>query len=182
MDYISAVFSRLTRHDITTMEQANAFLWEYLPIFNAKFSLKDERDLQTGTFLQSPPEAEINAILAVVSQRVIDAGHSIRYHNGYYQPHLEQRGALKPAYYPKGTKALVVKAFDGSLLVSIHDRIHIMVEVPARKAHSKEFDPGPPPKRRIPHKPGPDHPWRSGYLSPRILQGHIAKAKDGYLR
>lgn len=170
------------RHNITTMEQANAFLWEYLPIFNAKFSLKDERDLQTSAFLQSPPLSEINAILAVVSQRVIDAGHSIRYHNGYYQPHVEQHGSLKPVYYPKGTRALVIRAFDGSLLVSIRDQIHIMVEVPQRKAHSKEFDPGPAPKRRIPHKPGPDHPWRSGYLTTRILESHIAKPKDGYLQ
>ncbi len=169
------------RHNITTMEQANAFLWEYLPIFNGQFSLKDEKDLETSAFLESPPESAINAILAVVSQRVIDAGHSIRYHNGYYQPHLEQRGSLKPVYYPKGTRALVIRAFDGSLLVDIHEQIHIMVEVPERKAHSKEFDPGPAPGKRIPHKPGPDHPWRSSYLTTRILESHIAKAKDGYL-
>lgn len=169
------------RHNITTMEQANAFLWEYLPRFNAKFSLKDERDLETSAFLESPPESAINAILAVVSQRVIDAGHSISYHCGYYQPHLEQRGSLKPVYYPKGTRALVIRAFDGSLLVDIRDVIHVMVEVPERKAHSKEFDPGPAPGKRIPYKPGPDHPWRSSYLTTRILESHIAKAKGGYL-
>ena len=32
--------------------------------------------------------AELNAILAVVSKRVVDAGHSISYHNNYYQPLL----------------------------------------------------------------------------------------------
>ena len=172
--------TEFVRHGITTMEQANAFLWEYLPIFNEQFSLKVERDLETSTFLDSPPETEINAILAVVSERVIDAGHCIRYHKAYYLPYREKRGKMCPEYHRKGTKALVIKAFDGSLLASIHDQIHIMVEVEARSTHSKEFDPGPAPKKRAPRIPGPDHPWRSSYLSPRILEDHI-KAKEDYL-
>jgi hypothetical protein len=169
------------RNNITTMEEANAFLWEYLPVFNAQFSLKDEKDEQSSTFLESPPESEINAILAVVMPRVIDAGHAILYYRTYYMPHQEKRGALSAVYYPKGTSALVIKAFDGSLLASIRGQIHILVEIEKRKTHSKEFDPGPAPKKRIPHKPGPDHPWRSSYFTPSILQSHIAKPKDGYL-
>jgi hypothetical protein len=169
------------RNSITTIEQANAYLWQYLPSFNKQFSLKDERDLATSVFLQSPPMAELNAILAVVSKRVVDAGHSISYHNNYYQPHIVERGQLRPLYYPKGTNALVIKAFDGSLLVSIKDKIHIMEEVPRRKTHSKEFDFPVAPKKKVPHKPGPDHPWKSSFLSTRILESHITKPKDGYL-
>jgi hypothetical protein len=169
------------RNSITTIEQANAYLWQYLPSFNKQFSLKDEKDLATSVFLQSPPMAELNAILAVVSKRVVDAGHSISYHNNYYQPHIVERGQLRPLYYPKGTNALVIKAFDGSLLVSIKDKIHIMEEVPRRKTHSKEFDFPVAPKKKVPHKPGPDHPWKSSFLSTRILESHITKPKDGYL-
>jgi hypothetical protein len=166
------------RKNITTMEQANAYLWEYLPVFNGKFSLKDEKDLAAGVFLQSPPMAEINAILAVVAPRVIDAGHSIRYCGSYYIPHKERAGRLFPAYYHKGTKSLVIRAFDGSLLASIRDHMHVLVEVEARSTHSREIDPGPAPRKKHQYKPGPDHPWRSNHLTPRTIESYIAYEED----
>ncbi len=161
------------RNGITTMEQANEYLWEYLPIFNEQFSLKDEKDLATAVFLQSPPMAEINATLAVVSSRVIDAGHSIRYHGSYYIPHKERAGRLFPAYYHKGTECLVMKTFDGSLLASIRKQLHVLVEVEARRTHSKEVDTGPVPRKKSEYKPGPDHPWRSNHLTPMTIESYI---------
>jgi hypothetical protein len=149
------------------MEAANTFLWDYLPRFNAQFSLKDEKDVQSGTFLQAPPDADINAILAVVSNRVIDAGHSIKYHNAYYQPYAQDSSSQRPRLFAKDTKALVVKAFDGTLLASIKD---------------EEFDPEqrPAPSKRKSSTPAPDHPWRTRFLSPKVLASHIAKPREDY--
>jgi adenylate kinase family enzyme len=171
-----------TRHGITTMEEANAFLWDYLPRFNEQFSLRDEKDLDTSTFLQAPAEEEINAILAVVSRRSIDPGHSIKYHNAYYQPCVQYPNGLRPRHFQQGTKALVVKAFDGSLLASIKDEIYILREVEKRSSHSKEFDPEPEPvrKERKPYKPAPDHPWKTRFLNPRVLETHIAESPKDY--
>jgi hypothetical protein len=170
------------RHGITTMEAANAFLWEYLPKFNAQFSLKDDKDLETSTFLKAPPEAEINAILAVVTRRSIDPGHSIQYHNSYYLPCVQYSNGLRPKYFIKGTKALVIKAFDGTLLASIKEEIYILKEVEQRKAHSKEFDPEPSPvhKKKKQYKPEPDHPWRTKFLTSKVLETHIAKSREDY--
>ena len=172
----------LLRHGITTMEGANAFLWDYLPRFNAQFSLKDEKDLASSTFLQAPGEADINAILAVVSQRVVDAGSSIKYHNAYYQPYAQDSSSQRPRYFAKDTKALVVKAFDGTLLASIKDEIYLLREVEKRSSHSKEFDPEqqPAPRTRKPSTPAPDHPWRTRFLSPKVLASHIAKPREDY--
>jgi hypothetical protein len=169
-----------TRHGIASMEDANAFLWGYLPRFNAQFSLKDEKDLQSSTFLQAPPEQDINAILAVVSQRVIDAGNSIKYHNAYYQPCFQYPNGLRPRLFVKGTKAFVIKAFDGTLLASIKGETYILREVEKRSSHSNEFDPQPIPKQRKPYKPAPDHPWKTRFLSPRVLETHIAESPKGY--
>jgi hypothetical protein len=172
----------LVRNNIATIEQANAFLWDYLPRFNAQFSLKDEKDLDTSTFLEAPPDADINAILAVVCQRVVDAGNSIKYHNAYYQPCIQYSNGLRPRLFLKGTKALVVKAFDGTLLASIKEEIYILKEVEKRSSHSKEFDPEPrpAPKPRKPCKPAEDHPWRTRFLAPKVLQNHIAKPAEDY--
>lgn len=164
------------RHGITTMQEANAFLWQYLPRFNKQFSLKDEKDLQSSTFIQSPSESEINSILAVVSIRIIDTGNSIKYLNSYYLPHIVHRGALIPKFYYKGTKALLIKAFDGSLLANIKETIHILVEIEKRSCHSKEFDPQASPSKRKVYKPADDHPWRSKFLNSKVLESHITKA------
>lgn len=171
------------RKGITTIEAANAFLWEYLPKFNAQFSLKDEKDLDTSTFLDSPSEEDINVILAVISQRVIDAGHSIKYHNSYYQPCLEYPSGLRPRFFLKGTKVLVIKAFDGTLLANIKEEIYILKEVEKRKTHSKEFDPelAPINKEKKKYKPDSSHPWKSDFLTMRVLETHIAKPKEDYL-
>jgi hypothetical protein len=169
-----------TRHGIASMEEANAFLWDYLPRFNAQFSLKDEKDLDTSTFLEAPEEQDINAILAVVSRRVIDGGNSIKYHNAYYQPCFQYSNGLRPRLFMKGTKALVIRAFDGTLLASIKEETYILREVEKRSSHSKEFDPQPIPKQRKPYKPAPDHPWKTRFLSPRVLETHIAESPKGY--
>ena len=172
----------LLRRGITTMEEANAFLWEYLPTFNAQFSLKDDKDLATSTFLEAPPETDINAILAVVSNRVIDAGHSIQYHNSYYIPHIQYPNGLRPKYFQRGTKALVISAFDGTLLANIKEEIYILQEIDKRRAHSKEFDsePSPAHKEKKKYKPAPDHPWRTKYLTTKVLEDHIAKPREEY--
>lgn len=170
------------RHGIATIEAANAFLWEYLPRFNARFSLKDEKDLETSTFLDAPDSAGINSILAVVSQRVIDSGSSIKYHNAYYQPCVQHPGGLRPTFFVKGTKAFVIKTFDGTLIASIKEELYILAEIEKRNMHSKEFDPepAPVPRKRKPSVPGPDHPWRTKFLSSRVLETHVAKLKEDY--
>ena len=172
----------LARHKITTIEEANAFLWEYLPRLNAQFSLKDEKDLDSSTFLASPSETDINTILAVVSKRVIDAGHSIQYHNSYYLPCTQYSNGLRPKYFIKGTKALVIKAFDGTLLANIKEEIYILNEIEKRSAHSKEFDPGPTlaQKSKNQFKPAQDHPWRTSFLTSKVLETHIAKPREDY--
>jgi len=172
----------LLRRGITTMEEANAFLWEYLPTFNAQFSLKDDKDLVTSTFLKAPPETDINVILAVVSNRVIDAGHSIQYHNSYYIPHVQYSNGLRPKYFQRGTKVLVISAFDGTLLANIKEEIYILQEIDKRSAHSKEFDsvPAPAHKEKKQYKPAPDHPWRTKYLNTKVLEDHIAKPREEY--
>jgi hypothetical protein len=162
------------------MQEANAFLWQYLPRFNKQFSLKDEKDLQSSTFIQSPSESEINSILAVVSMRIIDTGNSIKYLNSFYLPHIVHKGTLIPKFYYKGTKALVIKAFDGSLLANIKETIHILVEIEKRSSHSKEFDSQASPSKRKAYKPADDHPWKSKFLNSKVLESHITKTIEGF--
>lgn len=111
--------------EIPTIDKANAFLWEYLPKSNAQFSLKDEKELDLSTFLESTSEAEIKIILAVVSQCINETGHRIKYHNSYHQPCLEYPSGLIPRFFLRriGTKTLGIKAFDGTLLANSNEEL-----------------------------------------------------------
>ena len=51
----------------------------------------------------------INLTLAILTERKIDAGHSVRFDKKYYRL-MDCNGY--PVYYHKGTKCMVIQAFD----------------------------------------------------------------------
>lgn len=124
----------LRLNNITTMEEANKYLTEiFVPKFNKKFALNYKKF--ESVFEASPSEEKINYTLAVLTERTIDNGDSIKYYNKYYQPYLN--GELK-CFLPK-TKCLVIKAYNGDLLVSIDEQIFELRELNRNKEASEEF-------------------------------------------
>ena len=73
---------------------------------------------------------------------------------------LDERGMQ--VHYRKGTKVMVIKAFDGSLYCAVNDKdVHVLDEIPHRASKSKEFDDvaeNTPKKRYVPPM---NHPWKS---------------------
>lgn len=64
---------------VTTLEQANEFLTTYIETFNAKFALAFNHN--QSVFETQPNHEKINLTLAVITNRTIDNGHSIRFDN-----------------------------------------------------------------------------------------------------
>ena len=64
--------------------------------------------------------------------------------------------------YRKGTKVLVIKAFDGSLFCCANDNaVYALEQIPLRAEKSKELDPDvQPPKTKKRYIPPMNHPWR----------------------
>ena len=143
---------------ITSIEEANEFLDSYIDEFNAKFALP--ADSIKSVFEMQPSEETINLTLAVLTERIVDCGHCIRFNNHYYRM-LNERGIQE--HYRKGTKVMVIQAFDGSLFCSVNDEmVYALDEIPEREAKSKEIDADykktEPKKKYIPPM---NHPWRS---------------------
>lgn len=90
----------------------------FVPEFNKEFAL-DYKKFPTAAFEKSPSKEKINYTLAVLTPRKIDNGNSIKYQKKYYQPYLD--GTLK-CFSPK-TECLVIKAFNGDLLVSVDEQV-----------------------------------------------------------
>lgn len=143
---------------ITDIDAANEFLDHYIDEFNARFALPVNHI--KSVFETQPSEEIINLTLAILTQRTVDSGHCIQFNNRYYRM-LDSNGMQE--HYRKGTKAMVIQAFDGSLFCSVNDnKIYALDEIPKRETKSEEFDPDyekPTPKKR--YIPPMNHPWKS---------------------
>ncbi len=136
---------------VTTLEQANEFLIAFIGEFNAKFALTPNHS--SSVFETQPSEEQINLILAVITERVVDNGHSIRFKKKFYLPVKEDGSAV---YYRRGTKCLVMQAFDGNLFAVINDIVYSLEVIPEHESRSDTFDlPGPAEKRSATSHPCP---------------------------
>jgi len=113
----------------------------FVPKFNTKFVL-DYKKFKS-VYETSPSEEKINYTRAILSPRKIDNGNSIKYKNQYYQPY--ENGKLK-CFKPKA-ECLVIKDFNGQLLVIIDDKVYELRELQTHEKYSKEFDVIPMPKK-----------------------------------
>ena len=159
--------SELRLNNITTIDEANKYLIDiFVPYFNNRFSL-DYKKFES-VFEQSPNEEIINYTLAVLTPRKIDNGNSIKYQNKYYQPYLNNQ--LK-CFMPK-TDCLVIKAFNGDLLVTIDEQILELKELSRNERFSKEFDEVIEVKEKKKYIPPMTHPWKLSSFLKQIEKSH----------
>lgn len=162
---------------VTTIEQANEFLNSYIKKFNDKFALPV--DNIKSVFETQPSDEKINLTLAVLADRKIDTGHSIKFENQYFRP-IDDRGL--PVYYHKGTSAIVIKAFDGKVFASVNDHVYELDVIPTHEFKSKNFDfsnelSAIPVKRKIPSM---IHPWRKSAIN-KFVKNQISHQDYTYL-
>lgn len=141
--------------NITTVEEANAFLPAFLEKYNSKFALCI--DNTKSVFEKQPDIKKINLTLAVLARRVVNSGHAICFNKKYYRL-INSIGT--PIYFGKGTKCMVIKAFDGSLFATVEDSIFSLEEIPEVQAYSKNFDDIPLTKPTKVFIPKMIHPWK----------------------
>jgi len=141
---------------VTSIEAANEFLKSYVDEFNKRFALDHNATL--SVFEKQPSAEKINLTLAVLTERTVDAGHSVRFDNRYYAT-IDGDGAR--VCLAKGTKGLCVKAFDGRMFFSVADTVMALEEIPERETSSKEFAAPMRKEKQPPYIPPASHPWRT---------------------
>lgn len=161
------LIQELRLNNITTIEEANKYLIDvFVPSFNEEFAL-DYKKFPT-VFETSPTEEKINYTLAILTPRKIDNGNSIKYHNKYYQPYLNNE--LK-CFIPK-TECLVINAFNGELLVSIDEQILELKELTRNERFSKELDESVEVKEKKKYIPPMTHPWKLDSFKKQLQKSH----------
>ena len=159
--------NELKLHGITTIDEANKYLIDvFVPYFNQRFVL-DYKKFES-VFEASPNEKKINYTLAVLTPRKIDNGNSIKYQNKYYQPYFNNQ--LK-CFMPK-TECLVIKAFNGELLVSIDEQILELKELTRNEIFSKELDEPIEIKEKKKYIPPMTHPWKLESFKRQLQRSH----------
>lgn len=122
-------------NNIQTMEEANKFLKTYINQYNNKFALCINNS--KSVFEKQPNKEKINLTLAILAERVIDSGHSIKYENKYYK-FINKIG--RSIYFNKGTKCIVIKALDNKLYATVDDTIFALEEISEVQEKSSNFD------------------------------------------
>lgn len=157
----------LRLNNITTIKDANDYLINvFVPYFNDRFAL-DYKKFES-VFEESPNEEIINYTLAILTPRKIDNGNSIKYQNKYYQPYLNNE--LK-CFMPK-TECLVIKAFNGELLVTIDEQVLELKELSRNERFSKEFDEIIETKEKKKYIPPMSHPWKLSSFKKQLEKSH----------
>ena len=157
----------LRLNNINTIEKANEYLINvFVPYFNERFAL-DYKKFES-VFEESPSTEKINYTLAVLTPRKIDNGNSIKYYGKYYQPYLNNE--LK-CFMPK-TEALVIKAFNGDLLVTIDEQVLELRELSRNERFSKEFDEVIEIKEKKKYIPPMTHPWKLSSFKKQLQKSH----------
>ena len=121
--------------NITTIDEANAFLPAFLDKYNSKFALCI--DNTKSVFENQPTLQKINLTLAVLSRRIVDTGHSICFKKKHYRT-VNSVGT--PIYFGKGTKCMVIESFDKKLYATVEDSIFALEEIPEVQVKSENFD------------------------------------------
>ena len=159
--------NELKLYGITTIEKANEYLLNtFVPNFNKRFAM-DYKKFES-VFETSPSEEKINYTLAILTPRKIDNGNSIKYYGKYYQPYINNE--LK-CFIPK-TECLVIKAYDGQLLVTIDEKVYELRELSRNERFSKEFEEVPVLKVRKVYIPPMTHPWKIESFKKQMYNSH----------
>ena len=159
--------NELKLNGITTIEEANKYLLEvFVPDFNQRVAM-DYKKFES-VFEASPSEEKINYTLAVLSPRKIDNGNSIKYYGKYYQPYLNNE--LK-CFLPK-TECLVIKAYNGDLLVAIDEQVLELRQLARNEKFSKEFNEEAEVKEVKKYVPPMSHPWKLASFKKQMQKAH----------
>ena len=144
---------------INTIQEANQFLAKFIDRYNKKFALCINNS--KSVFEKQPEKPKINLILAILTSRVVDKGHAIKFKNKYYR-FTNQHGY--PIYFNKGTKCMVIQSFDNKMYATVDNSVFSLEEIPEVQSKSENFDEVEEVKERKVYIPRMRHPWKREYF------------------
>ena len=132
---------------ITTIEAANRFLDEWLPIYNRRCSVQPAQPADLHR--PRPASRELDRSLCITTTRCLRRDWTVAHHGHLSQVQTNIRA----------THVLVEERIDGTMRITHQGRplgFHAIASRPMKAAEAKKV-----PRPRYPVTPRPDHPWRT---------------------
>jgi len=143
------VVKEMRLRGIRTLEEANQFIEEYLPLYNKRFSVfPKEKD---NFHRPLPKGLALDTILCVKTERSLRNDFTVAHNKKLYQIEDSVRAA----------KVVVQERIDGSMRMIYRDqslRFKEIIERPVREEKAPVMM-----RRRKPVRPSPNHPWRKSF-------------------
>ena len=130
----SRLLNELKLAGVTTIEEANSFLENFLHTFNEKVALNVNSI--KSVFENKPSNDVINLTLSVLAERKIDPGHCIKYNKKIYKI-VDNKGNTK--CFNKGTEVIVAKTLDNHLYVNVNSKTYLLEELMDHEKESRYF-------------------------------------------
>lgn len=160
--------------NINIIEQANEFLIEYIPKFNAKFAVSPNRRKDLHKKVTKQTKDQLPQIFSIQKQRKVNNDYTIRFENDYLQLEQEQPTTV----YKKDT-IIMEKHLDGSIKINLNNKYLNYKVLPDRP--KKEIDiklPAITTRRQSNYIPPANHPWRNPFIFSNKLKVE-QKVKQG---
>jgi len=146
--------------NVSTIEEANEFLKEYIFKFNTKFSVVPNRRANLHKPLDKIIRARLPQIFSVQKNRIVCNDYTIRFEKQYFQLKQEQPTTV----YKKDT-VIVERHLNGEVKINLKEHYLNYTELPERP--KKEIDVkliALTNKKPSQWKPPENHPWRNQFL------------------
>lgn len=161
---------------IKTIEEANKFLESYVIKFNKRFSLY--KNNISSVFEKQVTDSQINLTLSILTPRIFDSGSAVKFQKEYYQA-IDQN-TLKVIPFMNHTKALLIKAFNEELYITVNEHVYLLQKLESHKKVSKNFDEFSEIQKTKAHVPPMTHPWkRASFEQFMLKQKHRNQTEVG---
>jgi hypothetical protein len=151
------VVKEMRLHGVGTIEEANKFLFSYLPVYNRRFSVvpKKEEDLH-----RTVKDLDLDTIFCIKTERTLKNDHTIQLDGKFYQ--IEDSIRAK--------RVMVEELIDGTMRIRYKGAqvaFHEIAERPARPEKERPFLP-----KGKGHRPPIDHAWRPPWFKKARKEEH----------
>lgn len=145
---------------ITTMEEANEFLKEYIPKFNAKFAVAPNRKVDLHKTISEQAKEKLPQIFSIQDQRKVMNDYTIMFENKFFQLNEAQPTTV----YKKDT-VIIEKHLNGDIKINLKGHYLNYMELPKRPKKIINIKlPALTIRKQSNWKPPADHPWRRQLL------------------
>lgn len=118
---------------VTTIEQANEFLQEYIESFNEQFAISEEIK---SVWIEASKE-QIDSALVTIAKRTVDNGNGIRLCNKYYGTFDAYGNQI---FIKPKTEVSIITMMDGAMYAMHNDKLFALDIIPKRQKVSDLID------------------------------------------